>query len=85
MRKTIAAFMLAGGLAALTGIPALAGPQYVDGSGYAVSGYVVVAYFNEAQPAPTPGRSAITAEWNGATWAFATEENRDRFLADPAA
>ncbi len=85
MRKTIAALMLAGGVAALTSIPALAGPQYVDGSGHAVSGYDVVAYFDGAQPGPKPGRADITAEWNGATWAFATEENRERFLADPAA
>ena len=28
----------------------------------------------EAQPAAVPGRSDITADWNGATWAFATEE-----------
>ena len=92
MRKTIVAFMLAGGVMALTSIPALAGEQYVDGSGFAVSGFDVVAYFDEAQapvgqaqPAPAPGRTDITAEWNGATWAFATEENRDRFLADPEA
>lgn len=92
MKRTIAAVVLAGGLAALTSTPGLAGPQYVDGSGYAVSGYDVVAYFDttqappgELQPAPTPGRADITADWNGATWAFASEENRDRFLAGPAA
>ncbi len=83
-------------LAALVGLglsgPALAGPQYVDETGYAVSGYDVVAYFSleqapvgEPQPPAVPGRADITAEWNGATWAFATEENRDRFLADPEA
>lgn len=75
---------------ALAAGPAFAGEQYVDGSGHAVSGYDVVAYFGlqqapvgEAQPAAVPGRSDITADWNGATWAFATEENRERFLADP--
>ena len=66
MRETVAALTLAGGIAALTSIPALAGPQYVDGSGYAVSGYDVVAYFDEAQPGPRPGGADITAEWNGA-------------------
>ncbi len=72
--------------------PAFAGPQYVDPSGFAVSGYDAVAYFDkeqaplgQSQPAPTPGRASITAEWNGATFAFATEANRARFLADPAA
>ena len=70
---------------------ALAGEQYVDGTGYAVSGYDVVSYFDieqsavgDAQPVPLPGNAALTADYNGATWAFATEENRDRFLADPA-
>lgn len=69
---------------ALWGGAAAAGEQYVDASGYAVSGYDVTAYFGE-NPAPTPGRASITAEWNGALWAFASEANRDRFLADPAA
>lgn len=71
--------------------PALAGEQYVDRTGFAVSGYDVVAYRTLAQapvgsdqPAPVPGRADITAEWNGATFAFATPENRAAFLADPA-
>ncbi len=71
---------------------ALAGEQYVDTTGFAVSGYDVVSYFDlpqseigQPQAAPAPGNAAITAEWNGATFAFATEANRDRFLADPAA
>lgn len=70
----------------------IAGPQYVDATGFAVSGYDVVAYHalpqspvGSAQPAPVPGRSDITAEWNGATFAFASTENRDRFLGDPEA
>jgi YHS domain-containing protein len=69
-----------------------AGPQYVDETNFAVSGYDVVAYHGleqssvgEAQPEAVPGRADITAEYNGATWAFASEENRDKFLADPAA
>ncbi len=71
---------------------AFAGPQYVDGTGYAVSGYDVVSYFGIAQSEvgqpqaePLKGKASITAEYNGATFAFATEENRDTFLANPAA
>jgi len=65
--------------------PALAGPQYVDGSGYAASGFDVVAYAELAPgAAPVPGSARFTADWNGARWAFATAEHRDRFLADPA-
>ncbi|ASM71276.1 MULTISPECIES: YHS domain-containing (seleno)protein [Roseobacteraceae] len=70
---------------------AFAGPQYVDRTGYAVSGYDVVAYFDldqnpvgMAQPAAIPGRADITAEYNGATFAFSSKANRARFLADPA-
>lgn len=68
----------------------LAGPQFVDQTGYAVSGYDVVAYWSlpqaevgAPQPEAVPGRAEFTAEYNGATFAFASAENRDRFLADP--
>ncbi len=70
---------------------ALAGEQYVDRTGFAASGYDVVSYFDlpqapvgEPQQAPLAGRATITADYNGATFAFATAANRDRFLADPA-
>jgi YHS domain-containing protein len=70
---------------------AWAGPQYIDSSKYAVSGYDTVSYFDLAQSAvgapqasPLPGKASITAEYNGSTFAFATEENRKRFLAEPA-
>lgn len=67
-----------------------AGEQYVDETGYAASGYDVVAYHEleqapagQPQPDPVPGKASITAEYNGATWAFASEENKQRFVADP--
>ena len=70
---------------------AFAGPQYIDESGFAASGYDVVAFRSldqvspgAKQPEAIPGKSAITADHNGATWAFSTEENRDLFVADPA-
>jgi len=70
---------------------ALAGNQYIDETGFAVSGYDVVAYrsldqapVGAAQPEAVPGRSDITADYNGATFAFATEANRDTFLSNPA-
>lgn len=69
---------------------AIAGDQYVDETGFAVSGYDVVAYFDlpskpvgQTQPEGVPGNAAITATFNGATFAFSTEENRDKFVADP--
>lgn len=70
---------------------AYAGPQYLDDTGYAVSGYDVVAYFSlaqspvgQVQPEGIPGKASITADYNGATFAFSTEENRDAFVANPA-
>ena len=81
-RTLAAALMLAA--------PAFAGPQYIDGTGFALSGYDVVAYRNltqvpvgQTQPEAVRGRADITANYNGATWAFATEENRDKFLENP--
>ena len=69
---------------------AFAGEQYVDKSGFAASGYDVVAYFELPQAPPgqeqapaVPGRKDITATHNGATFAFASEANRDAFVADP--
>ncbi len=71
---------------------AFAGDQYVDKTGFAVSGYDVVSYFNlhqagvgHTQPAPASGKASITADYNGATFAFATTANRDAFTANPAA
>lgn len=69
-----------------------AGDQYVDKTGFAVSGYDVVSYFDlpqskvgQSKPSPLPGSASITADYNGATFAFATEANRDTFVANPAA
>ena len=71
--------------------PALAGDQYIDGSGFAVSGYDVVAYrsleqsaVGQAQPKAVKGSEEFSAEYNGAKWLFASAENRDSFKADPA-
>ncbi|MEM1344491.1 MAG: YHS domain-containing (seleno)protein [Pseudomonadota bacterium] len=83
-------FALGTTFALLFASTALAGPQYVDESGFAVSGYDVVAYhaleqnaLGTGQPEAVPGSTEFTAEHNGATWAFASAENRDRFLAEP--
>ncbi len=89
--RLLSAGLLAFGIS-LTASSALAGSQYVDETGFALSGYDPVAFrdleqspVGEPQPHAVPGRSDITADWNGATWAFASEANRDLFLADPAA
>lgn len=67
-----------------------AGEQYVDESGFALSGYDAVAYHSlkqveigQKQPEAIPGNKSITAEYNGATWAFSSAANRDAFVANP--
>ena len=68
-----------------------AGDQYVDGTGFAASGYDVVAYFDlpqsnvgQAQSKAVPGRVNLTADYNGAKFAFSSAANLGRFLANPA-
>jgi YHS domain-containing protein len=69
---------------------ALAGLQTADAesvvnasswTGTAIEGYDPVAYFEEGKP--VEGDSDHAYEWMGATWYFASAENRDRFAADP--
>lgn len=74
----------------MSGSVAMAGDQYIDSSGYALGGYDPVAYWTleqsvvgEKQPEAVPGKQSITAEYNGAKWAFSSEENRDLFTASP--
>ena len=89
--KKLIALAAAAATMALSGLAA-AGEQYVDKSGYAVSGYDVVAYqsldqanVGAAQPEAVKGAPEFSAEYNGATWLFASAANRDAFKADPAA
>ena len=70
---------------------ALAGPQYIDSTGYAVSGYDAVSYFDlkqstvgSPQASPAVGKAEYTTTYNGAKFAFSTEANLKRFQASPA-
>jgi len=70
---------------------AFAGEQYVDGTGFAASGYDVVAYFDlpqskvgSTQTAAVPGKAAYTSEYNGAQFAFSSAANKAKFDANPA-
>jgi YHS domain-containing protein len=49
----------------------------------AVDGYDAVAYFKTGQP--TKGRPENALAWNGATWHFASPENKAAFEANPQA
>ncbi len=76
--------------AALAPLAAFAGPQYIDETGYAASGFDVVAYWDldqnavgQAQPKAVPGKDKFVAEYNGAKFAFSSKKNRKTFLANP--
>lgn len=62
----------------------LAGAQkaaiFSDSAG-AIRGYDPVAYFAEGKP--VKGLREFSHQWQGATWRFASAQNRERFAADP--
>lgn len=47
----------------------------------AIRGYDPVAYFKDGKP--VKGLKEHTVEWNGASWYFASKENKEQFQADP--
>ena len=49
----------------------------------AIEGFDPVAYFTEGKA--HKGSDNITTEWEGVIWHFASAENRDLFVKDPAA
>jgi len=70
------------GLFSLLGTAAHAGSAvYGASKGPAIDGHDAVAYFTDARP--VPGDARFTVDWNGATWRFASQENLDRFKAEP--
>ena len=84
-------WVLAAVFAGLIATASQAGDQYIDGTGYAVSGYDVVAYFDlpqskvgHPQSKAVPGRADLTTNYNGAKFAFSSAANLERFLANPA-
>lgn len=83
----IARFLLllaAAAVAAFSAMTAADASQTVYTSrGGAIKGYDPVAYFTEGKP--VRGEKAHSVEWMGATWRFASADNKARFEADPAA
>ena len=53
---------------------------FADSAG-AIRGYDAVAYFTQGQA--VKGLEKFTYPWRGATWRFASAENRDHFAASP--
>jgi YHS domain-containing protein len=82
-RRTGPTALLLGLMLVLAPLPASA-EGVVNASswtGTAIEGYDPVAYFEEGRP--VEGDSDYAHEWMGATWYFASAENRDLFAADP--
>ncbi|WP_412562449.1 YHS domain-containing (seleno)protein [Thalassobius sp. MITS945101] len=69
--------------AALPGLATAGTAKIYTEDGIAVDGTDVVAYFTEGKP--VSGAEDITHDWMGATWRFASEDNRAAFAADPVA
>lgn len=81
VRQLIAGVALSAALAS----SALAAGVELNASstGLALQGYDPVAYFTQGQP--TKGNWQITASHNDATYRFASEEHKKKFLANPDA
>lgn len=73
--STLAVLTLSSPLAARAG-------EYFEKDGLALRGHDPVAYFKEHRP--VPGRAEFTAQHRGSTFRFASQANRDAFVADPA-
>jgi len=78
--RFLAAFVITAALAP-THAGASEAPVYQSFLGTAIDGTDPVAYFTEGRP--VEGSSDFTHEWNGATWRFSSEANRDLFAANP--
>lgn len=86
--------LIAAGVVGLAAV-AVAGQRYLGGfeelatapvfapDGVAIRGTDPVAYFTQGRA--VPGTADHALEWNGATWHFASADNRAAFVADPAA
>jgi YHS domain-containing protein len=80
LRGFLTAYLL---LLLLTGVASAASPIAAVNTenGWAIKGYDPVAYFTTGKP--TPGIAQFTTTYQGATYRFASAENRARFIAAP--
>jgi hypothetical protein len=56
---------------------------FVASGDTAINGYDVVSYFSDA--GPQPGDPTHSVVWKGVVWQFISDENRQRFEANPRA
>jgi len=93
VKMTRRRIIVAAGVAGLAAVGAVAGQAWLGGfeelatapvyapDGVAIRGTDPVAYFTEGRA--VPGTAAHSLEWNGATWHFASADNRAAFAEDP--
>ena len=74
-------FLLSTAAALTIATTAFAGDQYIDDTGFAVSGYDVVAYFTVGEP--TRGSEDLEYVWRDVRWRFSSVEHKIAFEADP--
>jgi YHS domain-containing protein len=84
--KNLATLLIISGLAACAATPGRVHQsaqvdEINNQHGVALQGYDPVAYFKDGKP--VEGDAANTTIWHGATYRFASAENRDAFVADP--
>ena len=82
-RRTTLALVAGASAAIFLAQPGFAADPVFSESGVAIKGFDPVAYFTDS--APVAGSGDYQSEWNGATWQFASAENKATFDADPAA
>jgi YHS domain-containing protein len=78
---TLARLVAAAMALAMLGVNAWAG-EFFEKEGVALRGYDPVAYFTDNKP--VKGSAEYKAEYKGTTFHFASQANRDAFMADPA-
>ena len=81
LRRILMPILMAALLLAAPGTAFAVKPVFSTLIGGAIRGYDPVAYFTKAKP--VKGKSAYRFKWRGATWSFASSENRDRFAKNP--
>ena len=82
MHKTVtrkSAIAIIGGAVSSVALPVFA--KQLETNGVAINGTDPVAYFTMSKP--VQGSADQAFNWNGVTWHFASDENRQMFERDP--
>ena len=81
IRRAVVPMVVLAFLAGAAGTAWAVDPVFSTYLGGAIRGYDPVAYHAEGKP--VKGKRAHRVEWKGATWSFASAENKALFEADP--